>query len=263
VEGLHAAGTWVLAIIGAREVGWLIDTAVEGKRVWPAISWAIVPALLVAALSTPRVQSRWPVAGHERSYVLNGAAPIAVFLALWTLYANLTSDGDPYPLVFVPLVNPLDIAIGAVLVVLVAWLRAAARHGLAGWLEAARPMLYVLFGAGAFIWVNAILLRTLHHWAGLPFALGPMLSSQLVQASFSILWMLLAMGAMVFATRCAVRALWVTGAALMGVVVAKLFIVDLSGIGTIERIVSFIGAGVLMLLIGYFSPVPPRAAASA
>jgi uncharacterized membrane protein len=86
-----------------------------------------------------------------------------------------------------------------------------------------------------------------------------MLSSQLVQASFSILWMLLALGSMVFATRRALRALWVTGAALMAVVVAKLFIVDLSGIGTVERIVSFIGAGLLMLLIGYFSPVPPRA----
>jgi uncharacterized membrane protein len=259
VEGLHAAGAWVAAIVGAREVGWLIDSAVEGKRVWPAISWAIVPALLLAALSTRRMQARWPVARHERSYLVNGAAPIAVFLALWTLYANFTSDGDPYPLPFVPIINPLDLAIGAAFVVLIAWLRAAAAHGLAGWLESARATLYVLFGVGAFIWVNAILLRTLHHWAGLTFALRPMLSSQLVQASFSILWMLLALGSMVFATRRALRALWVTGAALMAVVVAKLFIVDLSGIGTVERIVSFIGAGLLMLLIGYFSPVPPRA----
>jgi uncharacterized membrane protein len=263
VEGLHAAGTWVLAIVGAREAGWLIDTAVEGKRVWPAISWAIVPALLLAALSTRRAQARWPLAGHERSYVVNGAAPIAVFLALWTLYANFTSDGDPYPLPFVPFVNPLDVAIGAVFMVLVAWLRAARAHGLAAWLETARATLFVLFGAGAFLWVNGILLRTLHDWAGLPFALRPMLASQLVQASFSILWMLLAMAIMVFATRRAIRALWITGAALMGVVVAKLFLVDLSGIGTVERIVSFIGAGGLMLLIGYFSPAPPRAEARA
>ena len=58
------------------------------------------------------------------------------------------------------------------------------------------------------------------------------------------------------------RHLWIAGAALMGVVVAKLFLVDLSGVGTVERIVSFIGVGVLMLLIGYLSPVPPREAAS-
>jgi uncharacterized membrane protein len=42
-------------------------------------------------------------------------------------------------------------------------------------------------------------------------------------------------------------------------VVAKLFLVDLSSIGTVQRIVSFIGVGVLMLVVGYFSPVPPRA----
>ena len=38
----------------------------------------------------------------------------------------------------------------------------------------------------------------------------------------------------------------------------KLVLVDLSHLGGIERIVSFIGVGVLMLVIGYFSPVPPR-----
>jgi uncharacterized membrane protein len=45
----------------------------------------------------------------------------------------------------------------------------------------------------------------------------------------------------------------------MAVVVGKLFLVDLSHIGGIERIVSFIGVGLLMLLVGYLAPVPPRA----
>jgi uncharacterized membrane protein len=108
------------------------------------------------------------------------------------------------------------------------------------------------------VWVNGTLLRTLHHWADLPFSIPSMLSSQMVQASFSILWTLLALGAMVVATRRALRPVWLAGSALMGVVVVKLFLVDLSGIGTVERIVSFIGVGLLMLVIGYFSPVPPK-----
>jgi uncharacterized membrane protein len=85
-----------------------------------------------------------------------------------------------------------------------------------------------------------------------------MLSSRLVQASFSILWTLLALGMMVAATRRAMRAVWLVGAGLMAVVVAKLFLVDLSGAGTVERIVSFIVVGLLMLIIGYLSPVPPK-----
>ena len=67
---------------------------------------------------------------------------------------------------------------------------------------------------------------------------------------------------MMAATRRHLRPLWITGALLMAVVVAKLFMVDLSGVGTVERIVSFIGVGLLMLLVGYLSPVPPRRAAS-
>ncbi len=46
----------------------------------------------------------------------------------------------------------------------------------------------------------------------------------------------------------------------MAIVVAKLFFVDLSNVGGIERIVSFIGVGLLMLVVGYFSPVPPAIA---
>lgn len=43
----------------------------------------------------------------------------------------------------------------------------------------------------------------------------------------------------------------------MAVVVVKLFVVDLAATGALARIVGFLGVGVL--LIGYFSPVPPRA----
>ena len=61
---------------------------------------------------------------------------------------------------------------------------------------------------------------------------------------------------MVVANRMASRTGWIAGAALLAVVVVKLFLVDLSRIGGIERIVSFIGVGLLLLLIGYLAPVP-------
>ena len=109
-----------------------------------------------------------------------------------------------------------------------------------------------------FIWLTCILLRTVSHWGGVPYVQSVMMKSVLVQASLSIFWAVLALAAMVFATRTARRTIWIAGAVLMGVVVAKLFLVDLGSVGTIARIVSFIAVGVLMLVIGYFSPVPPR-----
>ena len=41
-------------------------------------------------------------------------------------------------------------------------------------------------------------------------------------------------------------------------VVAKLLFVELGNRGGLERIVSFIGVGVLLLVVGYFAPLPPR-----
>jgi uncharacterized membrane protein len=258
-QALHALGVWLIAIVCAREVGWLIDRAVEGKRVWPSISWAIVPAAILFLLVTQTAQRLWPIRAYLRSYVVAGGTPLALFLAVWTLYANVNNDGDPSPLPFVPLLNPLDVAMGAVFVVLARWLAELPRQGLQAWWELTRPAIFGAFGFGLFTWINASLLRTIHHWTGLPFAIGAMLDSQLVQTSLAILWTLLALAAMIVATRRALRFLWIVGAVLMGAVVAKLFMVDLSGVGTVERIVSFIVVGLLMLLIGYLSPVPPKA----
>jgi uncharacterized membrane protein len=118
---------------------------------------------------------------------------------------------------------------------------------------------FLSIGAAAvFVWLNAVLLRTLHHWAGVPFGLAAMLDSMLVQASLSIFWTLIALCAMVYATRRRQRLVWMAGAGLMAVVTAKLFFVDLSNVGGVERIVSFMAVGLLLLVVGYFSPVPPK-----
>ena len=109
-----------------------------------------------------------------------------------------------------------------------------------------------------FYWLNGVLLRTLHHWAGVPFNFDVMMHSTLVQASLSLFWATIALALMLFATRTRLRNLWLVGGGLLASVVLKLFVVDLSRVGTIERIVSFIGVGILLLVIGYFSPVPPK-----
>jgi uncharacterized membrane protein len=44
----------------------------------------------------------------------------------------------------------------------------------------------------------------------------------------------------------------------MVAVVAKLFLVDMSASGSIERIVAFLTVGFLLSLVGYFSPLPPE-----
>jgi uncharacterized membrane protein len=259
LEGWHAAGFWVFAIMASWEFGWQIDHYVEGRRVWPLIAWAVVPGALIALFASRGAWLGWPVRDHQRGYLYLGALPLAVFLLGWIVVANCTSNGNPAPLPYVPLLNPLDLAQFGALLALATWYLLVRRMEIPGAKLPATKAALIMLGIVLFIALNGVLLRSLHHYADVPFRFNHMMNSTLVQASFSLFWSLLALAAMFFATQRGLRALWFVGAALLAVVIAKLALVDLSNTGTVERIVSFIGVGVFCVVIGYFSPVPPRA----
>jgi uncharacterized membrane protein len=61
------------------------------------------------------------------------------------------------------------------------------------------------------------------------------------------------------ATKRQLRPLWMLGAALLAVVVVKLFVVDLGALSGLPRVVAFLGVGILLLVIGFLSPLPPGA----
>jgi uncharacterized membrane protein len=254
----HAAGFWLLVIVASWEFGWQIDHYVEGRRVWPLIAWAVMPGALIAAFAARGASLGWPVSERRRGYLYLGALPVAVFLLGWIVIANFTSNGNPAPLPYVPLLNPLDIAQFGALLALAMWYVLVRRMELPGVKLPAPSTALAVLGIVLFIALNGVLLRTLHHYAGVPFRFNVMMHSTLVQASFSLFWSLLALGAMFFATKRSLRALWFVGAVLLAVVIAKLALIDLSNTGTVERIVSFIGVGLFCVVIGYFAPVPPK-----
>jgi len=253
----HSAGLWLFAALTGWEVAWWIGESVRGGDVWRLIGWALVPLALLAWLTDRGGRLVWPIARFLRAYLVEGALPLAVFLWLWMLHANFSSRGDAPPLPYLALLNPLDLVQFAALAALFAWCRRIRAEPLALAQFQSGEIASIGLGIAGFLWLNGVLLRSLHQWSGVPFGFEPMMRSMLVQASLSIFWSILALCAMLSATRLRLRPLWLTGAGLMGVVVIKLFFVDLSNVGGIERIVSFIGVGLLMLVIGYVSPVPP------
>lgn len=255
---LHAGTVILAALVGALELHWLAAHYTARGTAWSVAAVIVVPAILLLLLTARAFDTRWPITDHPRAYRYNAALFLALMFAIWSLFANMTHDGSSEPLPYLPLLNALDLGHGlAAMAVASTWL-ALRRAGIAPPEVLTGRGGLVFAGILAFVWANGVLLRTISHWAGIPYTHQAMTASVLVQASLSIFWALLALTAMVFATRAARRPLWIVGAGLMGVVVAKLFLVDLSNVGGIARIVSFIAVGLLMLVIGYFSPVPPK-----
>jgi uncharacterized membrane protein len=252
-DAVHAIGLLVLALLGALQGRALTIDWGDFASAWGWLGWLVVPAVLLMLLPRPSVARRWPVSAAPAAYQWIAAAFLAAGLLAWTLLANIASNGAAMPLPYVPVINPLDIGIAAALLAVVLWLRSdAAREK---W--ATHPALPVaLVGGAAFIWLNAMLVRGFHHFADVPFRIDAWMRSLAVQTGITLLWTTIALVLMWLSARRAMRLPWMVGAALLAVVVAKLLLVDLSATGTVTRIVSFIGVGVLMLVIGYVAPLP-------
>lgn len=254
----HAAGFWLLAFLGAWELHWQIDRQMYGA--WRDLPWGLAPALLLFLCARAADWPGWPLQRHAKAYQQLAAPVFVVWTALWVLSANLHSDGSSGSLIYMPLLNPLDIASVLILLCINLWWRQLEPEDVLRRFSGNLLLPRAIFGGLTFIWLNAALIRELHYSQGTPLSFDGIVESITVQAALSVFWGLLGFIAMIWSARRKQREAWMVGAALMGVVVIKLFLVDTSGSGTLARIVAFLSVGALLLLTGYLSPLPPRQA---
>src|SRR4029077_20881545 len=90
---LHVGGLWLLTALACWEVAWAIDTAVQGSGSWPAIAWALVPAIVIFGLVRAARRGGWPIGVHREAYIGVAGAGLAAYLVLWSLVTNLSHDG--------------------------------------------------------------------------------------------------------------------------------------------------------------------------
>jgi uncharacterized membrane protein len=260
---LHGFALWLLALLFSWELVWQIQQVTAPGTVWAMAGGALVPALLLAVLTGSVVEKWWPLRNHPADFRRWVAAGLAALLVVWSLWFGSVSDGAATPLRYLPLLNPLDIVVGVALLTVARWLVMVWRAGTQLFQRDQQQWMIAALVAALFFWVNAVLLRTMHYFGGVPYHFTAMAADSAVQAALSIFWTLLALGSMLWANRSGLRVVWFCGAGLMAVVVAKLAFVDLVQVGTVPRIISFLVVGGLMLVIGYFSPLPPAKGSAA
>ena len=170
--------------------------------------------------------------------------------------------GDPSPWPYIPVLNPFDLAMLFAMLTAAKSLQVLQREadGLDyAWLTQAISPYKLMLASAFFLLTTVALVRGVHHYAGIRWDAQALFDSVIVQTALAIYWGLLGFTGMIWGARSKRRLLWLAGAGFMALVVLKLFAVDLGNSGTVERIISFIGIGVLLLVVGYLAPAPPRA----
>ncbi len=252
----HLGTLWLLLFALCHEVAWVVSQSPGLGEVWTMICWSVIPCGAILILLHLERGTSWPVGKFASIYLGPGCILPAFCLLLWMIF-SYGFAGDPAPLAYIPIVNPVELSGLGVIVTLVLWLFNRQNNGYSlKYLPEKQSFwgLAILF----FFWVNSVVARSVHFYAGIPYYPDSLYRSVVFQASIAALWGLGALTITVWAARRGSRSLWGAGAMLLGMVVLKLFVVDLSGTGTIARIVSFLVVGILMLIIGYFSPLPPK-----
>ncbi|ROP50006.1 putative membrane protein [Enterobacter sp. BIGb0383] len=255
-KSLHISLFWILLLAALGELWWLVDTFEWGWLAWrfglPMAAGGVVITLVLAAIR----RDNWPFRTWPVLYGTLGLLPLAIPLFIALIVANLL-DGTVFGMPYLPLINPLEE--GALFAFFGLWgyCRFVETH-FAPWTP--RGWRLWLFVVPGFWWLNGALLRALADYGEVAWEVESLWASRLVQTSFALFWMLIALVVMVMATRRHMRREWLGGSVLLGIVLVKLMLVDSAGGGGLSRAIAFIGVAVLVLIVGYFAPLPPKPA---
>lgn len=183
-------------------------------------------------------------------WIRNVAIAGLSFISLWAV--SLLHDGH-WNFAYITLLNPIDLLSFCIFIVMLMAIKPVLEDQ-SRELKIASMAAMILTG---LMLISSIMLRSLHHYFQLPYWSVQAWQNGVVQASLTILWVILALILTTFSSRKALRHVWMLGIAVLALVIAKLIFLDLSHTHTITRIISFIGSGLVMLVIGYFAPLPP------
>lgn len=200
----------------------------------------------------------WPFSTYFSTYWFTGLTPIILLLMLGGMALNC-SNGELLNNHYIPVLSIVDMSLLSVFIAITLWLKEATLYQCNEERKQQWQYYSLIFMIGfATVWFHGILFRTVAHYGELDWAFNALWHSRILQALLTLLWSLIALFMMLISTRKSWRELWFMGAGLWGVVILKLFVIDGANSGSLTRAFTFIGVAILMLVIGYFSPLPPK-----
>jgi len=207
------------------------------------VAWGIsaLAAFGVVYLGTKTLT--YPFQKHYQAYHLYFLGVMSLVITLWStiLFAHVTPS-------YLPLFNVLDLIAIAVMVSLYYYIDYNLEE---------KELPFILLGIYGLLFISVVLARTMHSFGGVVYS-EAILDNMSYQMGLSILWSAVAFILMLLSQKLQSRGVWISSMSLIAITVIKLLLIDMANSATIERIISFIGAGVLILIIGYFFKIPQK-----
>ncbi len=227
----HHQETWLSSAFGLAAGGWIVLLLLAGNKL------------------------RWPVRKQQLDYLGYGIIPFAAAAWIWTLNACL-SLGDPSPLKYVPLLNPIETAQGICIAALFLWARELRQPALQilPLPSVVRNNMGIALHGTLFLCLTMMITRSICYYTHISFSAVGILSSPFLQTIISVIWSGTAFIIMLFSARAKRERENSLGTLLLFLVAAKLFLVDIHLSTELERICSFMWVGGIMLLAGYYLP---------
>lgn len=256
-KALHLSLFWMLILALAVELVWFARDLPWGMAAWGSGVMMAAGGLLITLITVAARRQIWPFKIWPALYTVQAMVPVAAALICLLALTNL-QDGVVYRQMYLPLVNPLEEGAAFALLGLIVLYRATRRY-FPVTISVCQPWPGIALLALAFWWLNGVLLRALAWYGEVAWHFESLWHARLIQTCFALFWMFIALVVMLYATRRASRRDWFCGAVLLGIVIVKLMLVDSAGGGGLARAIAFIGVAILVLIVGYFSPLPPKA----
>ena len=235
--GLKLEKEWV-------SLGTLLSLSLMSLSILPAlpyISVVILPLVFCAWCFSQKENLNWTMFWQTRSSL--------ALMLIWIVCSQLFSQ-QPFQFYLLPVFNPFDLISIAILFGFIWMLSLQLKQGMDRGIVAVLSVLSLL-------WLSSyVILRALHVYLSTPYNTLAIWQNATIQLSFTLLWVSLAFITMSYATKKNMRALWILGGSILMLVTLKLVLLDLSHIGTLTRVISFLGAGFVMLIIAYIAPIP-------
>ncbi|WP_392563006.1 DUF2339 domain-containing protein [Orbus sturtevantii] len=259
---LHISLLWIILTWLYYQLNWILSFLPWGFEV---IKWSVltlIAGFIILVFFLLDKYNHFPIQHYRTQYWKIGLLPLGVYLFV-QLITGLGSSGQIIYWPYVPLINPLEEAAVFALMMLSLWfnlfiqsLQVSKQHNI----RQIQPSLLrlLLISALVFLWSNSVILRSLSEWLDIPWSWYTLWHNNIVQVVLSLIWTLIAVILIAIAHRYLLRNVWLIGAILQAIVVFKLVLVDSVELAGLLRAFVFIGVALLMLVIGYLAPLPPK-----